>query len=139
MPKKILEKKIVESFRAVGRRKRSSAVATLTSGNGEIIINGHKFEKYFPSSRSQNHFLQPLKITSTFGKYNITIFVSGGGKNGQLDACRLAIARVLVKIDPSFKSELRKNVLLTRDSRKRERRKVGMGGKARRKRQSPKR
>ena len=81
----------------------------------------------------------PLKITNNVGKYTITIKVEGGGFTGQLSASIHAMARALSTVDDKNKQILKKAGLLTRDARVRERRKVGMGGKSRRKRQSPKR
>jgi len=150
MPKKI---KNIKYYEAIGRRKESVAIVRLyivdksESVNighlkikkGEIFVNGKKIESIFNSIDEKITYLQPLKLTENQDQFAISIKVSGGGKTGWLGAISLGIARALVLADPNLKSILRKNGFLTRDSRIRERRKVGTGGKARRKKQSPKR
>ncbi|MCL6096245.1 MAG: 30S ribosomal protein S9 [Patescibacteria group bacterium] len=141
-----------EYLSAVGKRKESVArvrlyktvkdnlmVAGEKAKKGEIFVNDKKIEKYFSSEIAKAHYLEPLKITNNLDKYVLTFKVAGGGRSGQLDAVIHAISRVLSLVDPKNRQILKKRGLLTRDSRIRERRKVGMGGKARRKRQSPKR
>lgn len=118
---------------AIGRRKSASARVRLFKGVGENMINDKKVD-------SLNRFLRPFNLTETVGKYFFTAKVSGGGKEGQLEAILHGISRALVKINPEkFRVVLKKANLLTRDSRVRLRRMVGTGGKARRKKQSPKR
>ena len=80
-----------------------------------------------------------MRRTNTLNKYSVTAKVEGGGQRSQLGAFMLGVSRCLAALDEENKKILRKNDLMTRDQRVRERRKVGMGGKARRKRQSPKR
>ena len=135
---------------AIGRRKSSTAEvrlykkdATVWGGTsvkkGEFIVNNKPALEYFGKG-SDKTYAQPLQITGTENKFAISIKVSGGGKMGQLEAIVLAIARALDKVDrEKFHSILKKKGMLTRDPRVRERRKVGMGGKSRRKKQSPKR
>jgi small subunit ribosomal protein S9 len=135
---------------AVGKRKESSArvrvydVKELPFGEevlkrGDIVINGKKIGEYFSDKVSQAMYSGPLKLTNTIDKYIITIKTQGGGMSGQLDAVIHGISRALSSMSPENRSVLKKAGLLTRDARVRERRKVGMGGKARRKKQSPKR
>ena len=131
---------------AVGKRKAAVArIKLYPSGDGElkkgdIIVNGKKIEEYFPHQIQKAKYLEPLNITNAIGKYTFTVKVSGGGTSSQLDALILGISRALVRHDSEkYRSILRKKGFLTRDARVRERRKVGMGGKSRRKRQSPKR
>ena len=83
--------------------------------------------------------MMPLKLTQNEGRFAISILTEGGGKNGQLEAIVHGLARALLLSDQGYKVVLKKAGLLTRDPRKRERRKVGTGGKARRAKQSPKR
>lgn len=136
---------------AVGRRKEavarvrfySTSNNTLWSGivvnKGDIFVNKKKAEDYFGKT-AVKVYGEPLRITNTEKKFAITVVVAGGGKTGQLDAMVLGISRTLDKLDSEkFRPILKKKGFLTRDPRVRERRKVGMGGKARRKRQSPKR
>ena len=111
--------------RSIGRRKSAVATVKIFSGKGDCLVNGIQLSKYFP--------------TKTAGKYHFSATIIGGGKTGQVQALSLAIARSLIKIDESFKPVLRAGGLLTVDSRVKERRMVGTGGKARRQKQSPKR
>lgn len=119
---------------AVGRRKSASARVRLYKGTGENTINGRKImEKLTELSK-------PFKLTDTEGKYFFTAKVTGGGKEGQIEAVVHGISRALIKLNSDkFRVILKKANLLTRDSRVRLRRMVGTGGKARRKKQSPKR
>lgn len=106
----------------------------------QILVNGKPVEHYFPGPSSKVQYMKPLVLTDSFSRYAITVKVAGGGRNGQLDAMTMGIARVLAHIDPlKFRPILKSAGLLSRDARVRERRKVGTGGKARRKKQSPKR
>lgn len=123
-----------------GRRKSSSARVRLHRGKGENVVNEMPFNKYFPGEVNRVAFENPFELTDTLGKYYVTVRVVGGGKKGQLDAVVHGMARALAKENKEkFRVSLKKEGLLTRDSRVRERRKVGTGGKARRKKQSPKR
>lgn len=106
---------------------------------GEMYVNKKPIEKYFSSEVDKKVYTGPFALTKTEGKFAVTITVVGGGNNGQLGAVVLGISRALVKHDPKHRLVLKKNGLLTRDARVRQRRKVGTGGKARRKKQSPKR
>ncbi len=107
---------------------------------GQIFVNGMPISQYFSGSVAQAAYEEPLRATNMLEKSVVTIIASGGGKNGQLDAVIHGLARALSKHDTEkHRKTLKKKGFLTRDPRTRERRKVGMGGKARRKRQSPKR
>lgn len=138
---------------AVGRRKQSSARVRLYSSvkegqvwgdvavsKDQILVNGMPVEKYFPGPLSKARYMQPLLLTNTVGKYAVTIKVEGGGKAGQLDAIVLGLSRALALVNrEKNRGILKSKKLLKVDARVRERRKVGTGGKARRKKQSPKR
>lgn len=125
---------------AVGRRKTSVARVRLYSGKGESVVNEQPIEKYFPGEIAKKFYLRPFQLAGAEGKYFATVKVRGGGKEGQLDAVVHGISRALAEgEDRRFRPVLKKHGLLTRDPRARERRKVGTGGKARRKKQSPKR
>src|SRR3989344_5223377 len=141
-------------YQSIGRRKSATArirlhLATkekeIAFGDkkvkkGEIYVNGMQIDKYFSGQSDKVEYLTPLKLTDNLDRFAITIQVVGGGKAGQLDAIVLGLARALEKVDrAAYRPLLKKQGLLTRDARIRERRKVGMGGKARRKKQSPKR
>lgn len=133
-------KKKINYIYAVGRRRNASARVRLFKGKGIDLVNEQPVEKYFPGEVNEEVWTKPFRLTDTLGKYYVTVKVVGGGKNGQLDAAIHGIARVLAKAnEDKFRPPLKKAGLLTRDARIRERRKVGMGGKARRKKQSPKR
>jgi small subunit ribosomal protein S9 len=125
---------------ASGKRRSSSARVRLFHGKGENTVNGISLEKYFPGIINKSKWSKPFGLTETSEKYYFSAKVLGGGKEGQIDAVVQGLAKALAKVKPDkFRAPLKKAGLLTRDSRIRERRKVGMGGKARRKRQSPKR
>ncbi|OGD54556.1 30S ribosomal protein S9, partial [Candidatus Beckwithbacteria bacterium RBG_13_35_6] len=126
---------------AVGRRKEAIArVRLYPKQKGEIEVNGMPIEQYFPGETAKRYYLEPLRTCNVIGKYLITVKISGSGKISQLGAVIHGISRVLVKLEgEKFRPILKKRGFLKRDSRTRERRKVGMGGKSRRKRQSPKR
>lgn len=124
----------------VGRRKTSTARVHLYKGKEQTEVNGLPFGEYFTGPVASKLLVKPFQVTETEGKYFATVKVIGGGKNGQLEAAIHGIARALCKVDgETFRNPLKKAGLLTRDPRARERRKIGMGGKSRRKRQSPKR
>ena len=127
-----------EVAHAVGRRRRSVATVKLHTGSGEITVNGHPAADYFPGISAKVQLERPFSVCSVT-KYSASAKVSGGGKLGQLDALILGISRCLAHVKAEYREALRDADLLTRDSRKRQRRMVGMGGKSRRKRQSPKR
>ncbi|MEN8253011.1 MAG: 30S ribosomal protein S9 [Patescibacteria group bacterium] len=124
----------------IGRRKVATARVRIYEGGGDFIVNDMAAGKYFANiSDAQVLYLKPFDLTGTKGKFAVTVKVSGSGIRAQLDAVIHGLSRALVKYDPEFKILLKKESLLTRDDRMKESRKVGTGGKARRKRQSPKR
>ncbi len=153
MAKDTTKQSKVTYISTVGRRREAVARVRLYANpptnifwedkilkKGDIYVNNLPIEEYFSGPVSKNKFLLPLRLTNTIDKYVITVKVMGGGSSGQLDAMVHGIARALDKTgNEDFHSLLKKHNLLTRDARARERRKVGMGGKARRKKQSPKR
>jgi len=111
-----------------GRRKTAVARVRLASGSGKIVINGRPFENYFPTETLRMVVSQPLVATSLTGKFDIRVNVSGGGPNGQAGAVRHGIARALLETDIALRPALKSEGLLTRDSRKRERKKYGQPG-----------
>ena len=125
---------------AVGRRRSASARVRLFRGKGDTTVNGKLIADYFPGSINKDLWSRPFREVDGSEKFYATVKVIGGGVQGQLDAVVHGIARTLVKLNSEeFRPALKKAGLLTRDSRTRERRKIGMGGKARRAKQSPKR
>lgn len=123
---------------AIGRRKSAIASVYLIAGNGDITVNGKPVSEYFPGVNFKSKYTLPFTVTSST-KYSVTAKIAGGGLVSQADALVLGISRALVGIKSDHKVALREHGLLTRDSRERQRRMVGTGGKARRKKQSPKR
>jgi len=125
---------------AVGRRKEATAQIRLFKGKGKIIVNKKPIKEYFPGEVAKVFYLLPFQVTDTVGKYHATVSVKGSGKNGQLDAIVHGISRALDKENKElYHPALKKHKLLTRDARMRERRKPGQMGRARKKKQSPKR
>lgn len=123
-----------------GKRKESSARVRLYRGKGENMVNGIPVEKYFPGKIAEVVWKKPLRVTEILDKYYFSAKISGGGKNAQVAALSHGISKALSKASvEKFRSSLKKLGLLTRDARTRQRRMVGMGGKSRRKKQSPKR
>ncbi len=123
----------------VGRRKEAVARIRLLPGNGEVTINGKPVAEYFLGPIFEKKYQRPLNLTSIAGKYAISVKVIGGGVISQLDAVVHGISRAISKIEPNFRAILKKEGLLTRDARVKERRKYGLAQKARAKKQSPKR
>jgi small subunit ribosomal protein S9 len=122
----------VQQIHEIGKRKTSKARAYLRKGTGKIIVNNKPMEEYFTRPTSRLLVQQPLVLTNYLGKYDIYINVSGGGPSGQAGATRHAISKALLKVDPNTRAVLKKEGLLTRDSRKVERKKPGLAGARRR-------
>lgn len=140
MPTKKTTPKIKLYTYAVGRRKSATARVRLFQKKGENLVNEKKVTAYFPYHLDQQALLRPLTITNTETKFYFTAKVAGSGPKGQRDAITHGLARALSLIDRDvYRPVLKKAGLLTRDPRMKESRKVGTGGKARRKKQSPKR
>ena len=116
-------------FIGVGKRKRSVARVFLFSpGKGKIEINGIDVDKYVPRESLATIIRQPLNILNKVKDYDISVNVKGGGLSGQAGAIRLGISRALILVDPENRPSLKSNGLLTRDSRKVERKKPGQPG-----------
>lgn len=122
----------------IGRRKTSIARVYVKPGKGDITVNNRDLKEYFLSEIHQTTVKQPLAAVKLDGQYDVTVNVEGGGIKGQAEAVRLGIARALVEFNVEVKPTLRKEGLLTRDSRMVERKKPGRR-KARRKFQFSKR
>ena len=110
----------------VGRRKTSKARIFLVKGSGEITVNKKNLEDYFGREVARMVVKQPLEAVQMSDGVDIKATVKGGGSFGQAGAIQLGIARALVKYDENLKSPLKKEGFLTRDSRKVERKKVGL-------------
>lgn len=111
-----------------GKRKNAIARVRLFPGSGQVTINNRTFENYFPRESQRFHVLQPFQSTDTIGKFDILVNVQGGGDLGQAGAVRHGIAKALLASDEGFRVVLRKDGLLTRDSRIKERKKFGQKG-----------
>ena len=109
-----------------GRRKSSIARVRVTSGSGKIIVNKQELEQYFKLETLKQIVKQPLVLTNTQDKVDVLVNVYGGGLSGQAGAIRHGISRGLVKLDETYKAELKKAGFLTRDARKKERKKYGL-------------
>ena len=109
-----------------GRRKTATARTRLYDGAGRIEINGRPFEEYFPRKTLQMVIRQPLVLTKTLEKLDVKVNVQGGGVTGQAEAVRHGISRALLEFDPSLRVTLKRAGLLSRDARKKERKKYGL-------------
>lgn len=139
-------------YQAVGRRKESTARVRLvvsaseltldgkTYKKGDVVINGKPAEEYFRGSLYKALYTKPFQLTDTVGRFITTVKVEGGGPQGQLGAILHGIARSLEQIDKEkYRPVLKSAGFITRDPRKKQRRKAGFAQKARAKKQSPKR
>ena len=115
-------------YYATGRRKTSTARVFLRPGTGTITVNHREFAQYFPTDAMRVQVRRPLQLTETGEKFDILATVAGGGVNGQAGAMRLGISRALVAFNAELRRQLKKDGLLTSDSRVKERKKYGMAG-----------
>jgi len=116
-----------EYYEGVGRRKRATArVRLFAGGDGTVIINDKPLDEYFTRKRDISHLTEPLKASGKQESFNVKVLVRGGGTAGQAGAIQLGIARALLKLDPELRSVMRKGGFLTRDARKKERKKPGL-------------
>ena len=113
-------------FYAVGKRKTAIARVKLLPGKGSIMVNGVPYEERFPRLKHRHTILKPLMLTDNVDKYDAEVKVIGGGVSGQDEAISHGIARALIKADEKLRPVLRKNGMLTRDSRVKERKKPGL-------------
>ena len=119
---------MVEETLATGRRKTAVASIRLRSGSGAVDINGRKLEEYFPLEIQRKTVLAPFEKTGGHAHYDMIIRVRGGGIEEHAIAVRLGLARVLVENDENLRSYFKERGFLTRDSRKKERKKYGRAG-----------
>ncbi|MCF7801383.1 MAG: 30S ribosomal protein S9 [Candidatus Marinimicrobia bacterium] len=115
-------------YYATGRRKTAIARVWVKPGKGEIKINHREMDDYFGRKTLRMVAKQPLGVVEGDGEYNIYVNVSGGGLAGQAGAIRLGISRALQTFNTDFRGPLKKAGLLTRDARKKERKKYGLAG-----------
>ena len=109
-----------------GRRKEATAVVRLTKGKGNLTVNKKNIDEYFGRDVAKMIIRQPLVLTNSENAYDIDIKVQGGGSFGQAGAIRLAISKALIELNPELRADLKKAGYLTRDSRVKERKKVGL-------------
>jgi small subunit ribosomal protein S9 len=118
---------MAQYYEAIGRRKESTARVRLTSGSGAFTVNDKEGAVYFPRVGDLQDILRAFAaVGQEANKYDITAKVNGGGVSGQTEAVRLGLARALVLLNGEWTSALRKNGLLTRDARVKERKKPGL-------------
>lgn len=115
-------------FQAIGRRKTATAQARISGGSGKVSVNGKGFEVFFPTAQLRETVIRPLKEVEKLEKFDVSLKTSGGGPVGQAEASRLAIARALVEMETELKTTLKAAGLMTRDPRKKERKKFGKRG-----------
>ncbi len=139
MAEEIVEKKVrkttakkatkvakVQEFLGTGRRKCSVARVRLTTGTGKIVINGLDIDNYFELETLKTIVRQPLVLTETLNTVDVSVNIYGGGKTGQAGAIRHGITRALMEFRPELRPELKKAGFVTRDARKKERKKYGL-------------
>lgn len=113
---------------ATGKRKTSTARVWMQEGSGKIIINKKELDQYYLRATSKMIIMQPLELTGNSSNFDIKVNVRGGGLGGQAGATRHGIARTLAALNPEWRQVLKKNGLLTRDARKKERKLPGQPG-----------
>ena len=139
MAEEIVEKKVrktaakkstktakAQEFLGTGRRKCSVARVRITTGAGKIEINGKSIDEYFDLETLKTIVKQPLVLTETLNNVDVVVNIYGGGKTGQAGAIRLGITRALMEFRPELRAELKKAGFVTRDARKKERKKYGL-------------
>ena len=115
-------------FYATGKRKDAVAKVWLTPGNGKIIVNNKDLNDYFELNVTRDLLASPLVLTEKSDAFDVKVTVMGGGKSGQAGAIRLGVSKALVLSDPDLRGVLKSAGFLTRDARKKERKKYGKKG-----------
>lgn len=114
-------------FEGIGRRKESTARVRLFKGSGQFVVNSKPISEYFTRLGDMNMILSPIEVVGeSRDSFDISVVVKGGGVTGQTEAVQLGLARALIKLNPDFRPSLRKQGLLTRDPRVKERKKPGL-------------
>jgi small subunit ribosomal protein S9 len=121
-----------DGFYATGRRKEATARVWVKPGTGAVMVNGRPLDEYFGRETSIMIINQPLQVLEQMGKIDMTVNVRGGGLSGQAGAIRHGLSRALARLNPEFRSPLKKAGFLTRDARSVERKKSGQPGARRR-------
>jgi len=115
-------------YYGTGRRKSSIARVFLRPGSGEFKVNGREFNQYFVTEAQRSLARHPLASSESTSAFNVVATVSGGGINGQAGAVKLGIARALIEFNAELRKKLKSEGMLSRDSRKKERKKYGQKG-----------
>jgi len=117
---------MADTYYSTGRRKSSTARVYLSAGKGDISVNNRPLDTYFGRETARMVVRQPLQVADMTDKFDIKVFVKGGGNTGQAGAIRHGITRALMKYDEALRSPLRRAGYVTRDAREVERKKVGL-------------
>ena len=117
---------MADTYYSTGRRKSSTARVYLSAGKGDISVNNRPLDTYFGRETARMVVRQPLQVADMTDKFDIKVFVKGGGNTGQAGAIRHGITRALMKYDEALRGELRRAGYVTRDAREVERKKVGL-------------
>ena len=117
---------MAETQYSTGRRKSSSARVYLSTGSGNIMVNDRPLDEYFGRETARMIVRQPLQVVDALNKFDINVFVKGGGGSGQAGAIRHGISRALIEYDETLRKPLRKAGYVTRDAREVERKKIGL-------------
>ena len=115
-------------YYGTGRRKTATARVFLRPGSGTVTVNGREFDDYFPNEIHKMIIRSPLQLTETVDKFDLMVTVEGGGASGQAGAVRHGISRALLEYNLELRDRLKSAGLLTRDPRKKERKKYGQKG-----------
>jgi small subunit ribosomal protein S9 len=117
-----------QTYYGTGRRKTSVARVWISEGEGQVVINGREVESYFPRLANRQTMMQPLHLSENEGKLDVRVNVTGGGHTGQAGAIKHGLSRALLKLNEELRGTLKKAGFLTRDARKKERKKYGQPG-----------
>ena len=117
---------MADTYYSTGRRKSSTARVYLSAGKGDISVNNRPLDTYFGRETARMVVRQPLQVADMADKFDIKVFVKGGGNTGQAGAIRHGITRALMKYDEALRGDLRRAGYVTRDAREVERKKVGL-------------
>jgi small subunit ribosomal protein S9 len=122
----VAETEQLQPVRATGRRKEAVVRVRVVPGTGKVLLNGRTLEEYFPARSHRIMVTTPFRVIGREKEFDVTARLNGGGVSGQAGALRHGIARALIEMDPSLRPVLKKEGLLTRDPREKERRKYGL-------------
>jgi small subunit ribosomal protein S9 len=113
---------------AVGRRKKSTARVRIFPGSGKIAVNGRPVDLYFFDMENCAEVVRTIESVGARARYDVVVKVSGGGMTGQAGAVSLGLARALSLAEPDLRAPLRADTYMTRDARRKERKKYGRRG-----------